>query len=156
MPDYSKSKIYKIWSPSHEDLGCYIGATTQSLHKRFYNHKKSMRDGNRICSCKEILCCDDVRIDLLEEYPCENKEQLSAKEGEWIRKENCVNIRVPGRTNKEWIEEHKASVVEYQAKYREENREKSREYHKEHYRRNRDRILERKREAYRNKRAIVL
>ena len=41
-------------------------------------------------------------IELLEEYPCKNKEQLRAKEGEYIRNLSTLNKRIEGRTTKEW------------------------------------------------------
>jgi len=143
MRDYSKGKIYKIWSPSHIDLGCYIGSTTQPLHKRFWCHKANQ---NR-CSSKIFFEYDDVRIDLLEEYPCENIEQLSAKEGEWILKGGCVNKRVAGRARGEYREANREKLNEEAKKYREANRERIIEYREA----NREKLNEKRREYYRRK-----
>jgi hypothetical protein len=55
---------------------------------------------------------NDVRIELIEEYPCDNKIQLNKKEGEHIRNNTCLNRCIPGRTKKE-----------REKKYRENNKE---------------------------------
>lgn len=107
MPDYKLSKIYAI--RSHQTDLIYIGSTTQSLAVRLAEHKRDIK--NRIgkrqpCSSKEILKYEDVYIELIEEYPCENKEQLNKKEGEHIRANNCVNKNMMGRPYTEWRKEY--------------------------------------------------
>jgi hypothetical protein len=81
------------------DIRMIVGSTIQPLHKRFYDHKSKyfsecntllytkMRDTNNI---------DDWYIELYENYPCTNKEQLNRKEGEVIRKIATVNKRIQG------------------------------------------------------------
>lgn len=99
MPDYKNSKIYKLWSPEGDDI--YIGSTTQSLSRRKAKHKTDR------CSSKILFeKYTDVRIELLEECPCDNREQLVKKEGEYVRNNNCVNKHIAGRTNKEWHKEY--------------------------------------------------
>ena len=96
MPDYKNGKIYKLWSPEGDDI--YIGSTTQDLSRRKAKHKHQ----NDVC--KSTILYEkytDVRIELLEECPCDNREQLVKKEGEYIRNNNCVNKCIAGRTNKE-------------------------------------------------------
>ena len=115
MPDYKNGKIYKLWSPEGDEI--YIGSTTQSLALRKSKHKI-----NRDTSSKMLFeKYTDVRIELLEEYPCDNKEQLNKKEGEYIRNNNCVNRRIAGRTNNE-----------YNKEYYEDNKEKILNRHKEY------------------------
>ena len=46
-------------------------------------------------------------IELIENYPCECKEELVAREGYWIRQIGTLNAAVAGRTSKEWREEHR-------------------------------------------------
>jgi hypothetical protein len=124
MPDYKNGKIYKIWSPQGDDI--YIGSTIQPLYARLYAHKEKMNT----CNSKILFeKYDDVRIELLECCPCDNKEQLNKKEGEYIRKLDCVNRRIAGRTIKEWHEdnkEHKKQTKEY----RKNNKEKIKEWKK--------------------------
>ena len=42
MPDYSKSKIYKITGLIYIGL-IYIGSTTQTLSERIRDHKKTIK-----------------------------------------------------------------------------------------------------------------
>jgi len=132
MPDYKNGKIYAV--RSHQTEQIYIGSTTQSLSTRFAEHK--CRSKTRNCSSKEILQYPDAYIELIEEYSCDNKEQLNKKEGEHIRSNNCVNKYIAGQTDKE---------------YRDINREKMIEYQKEYYKQNKILILEQKKEYYKRK-----
>jgi len=122
--NYKNGKIYAIRSNQTDDV--YIGSTCTPLHKRLYGHRsqyKRWKNGtnkNYMTSYK-ILEYDDSFIELLEEYPCENKIQLNKKEGEVIRNTpNCVNRFIAGRTKKEWEEDNKDKM----SKYREENKNK--------------------------------
>ena len=38
MPDYQKSKIYKIWDNNYTE--CYVGSTTLDLSVRMAEHRK--------------------------------------------------------------------------------------------------------------------
>jgi len=96
MPNYKNGKIYKVFSPQSEEI--YIGSTTIPLNQRFYVHKSS-----RSCRSKYLFeNYDDVKIALIEEYPCNNEKELTKKEGEHVKSNKCLNKNVPGRTAKEW------------------------------------------------------
>jgi len=132
MPDYTNAKIYKIWSPHGEEI--YIGSTTQRLYKRL-NHHKCARD----CSSKILFeNYDDVRIELIENFPCNNKEELNKKEGEYIRNNDCINKVIAGRTQKEYREDNKEKMKEYC----EDNKEKIKEQRKEYRENNKEKIRE--------------
>jgi len=122
--DYKNGKIYTLRSNQTDKF--YIGSTTQSLSKRFYEQKKHYKqylDGKKhYITSFDILQYEDAYIELLEEFPCENKIQLCKREGELIRCSNCVNKRIEDRTIKEWFEENKDKIKEYQKKYREQNK----------------------------------
>jgi predicted GIY-YIG superfamily endonuclease len=97
MPDYRNGKIYKIT----DGVGVYIGSTTVPLSQRFAQHKNSKRQyekGNRKrkCSSYEVLN-DDSTISLLEDFPCERKEQLLSRERYFIETMNCINKKNPIR-----------------------------------------------------------
>ena len=47
------------------------------------------------------LGVENFYIELIEQFPCENKEQLLAKEGEYIRKMATLNHQTQGRTIQE-------------------------------------------------------
>ena len=81
MPDFKNSKIYKLWC--HETDEIYIGSTTQILSQRLSGHKTPSNK----CNSKILFAkSNNVKIELLQSYPCENKDQLNKKEGEYIRK----------------------------------------------------------------------
>tara|TARA_R110000787_G_C13381866_1_gene441872 strand:+ start:449 stop:940 length:492 start_codon:yes stop_codon:yes gene_type:complete len=123
MPDYKNAKIYKLWSPEGDDI--YIGSTTKYLSTRKAQHKYKY-DKNTI-TCKSSILYEkynDVRIELLECFPCENKDELNKKENEYIRNNNCVNKRIEGRTTKEWYEDNKESHKLWKKNYYEENKQK--------------------------------
>jgi len=130
MPDYEQAKIYKLWSPQGQEI--YIGSTTQSLAVRKAKHK------HRLDCCSKILFekYDDVRIELIEEFPCKNKMELNRREGEIMRNNNCVNRCIAGRTkaeyDKEYYQDNKKKKKEYLKEYRENNKELIREKKKEY------------------------
>ena len=130
MPNYQLSKIYKIYSPSKNLV--YIGSTTQSLSQRLASHlrdKKNYDTDNtkHYTTSYLVLECEDYKIELLEEYACNNKQQLLKKEGEHIKNNECVNRCIAGRTRKEWHTD---------------NADKLKEKRKQHYLTNIDKVKE--------------
>ena len=115
---YSNGKIYKIISPSHPDL-VYYGSTVQLLCQRMGGHRRNFNK-DMGCKSKEILQYDDAQILLVQKFPCTSKEELIAKESEYIRNNQCVNKDIPGRTFKEYYEDNKEKIQNY----REKNKEK--------------------------------
>jgi hypothetical protein len=133
-----------MWSPEGDDI--YIGSSTQPLYKRFYGHKCK-----RNCSSKILFeKYNDIRIELLECCPCDNKEELNKKEGEYIRKLNCVNKCVAGRTQKEYYENNKEYYNEKNKEYKENNKEKINEKNKEYRENNKAKIIEYMKEYNKN------
>jgi hypothetical protein len=142
MPDYQKGKIYKLWSPQGNEI--YIGSTINPLAKRLGQHK-TVKD----CNSKYLFeNYNDVRIELIEEYPCNNKMELNRKEGEHIRNHLCLNKYIPGRTCKEYNEDNNERIKEREKKYREDNKEHRKEYNKEHYQKNKEKINEKRSEKF--------
>jgi len=136
MPDYKNGKIYKLWSPQGDEI--YIGSTTQSLARRKALHKARMN------CCSKLLFekYDDVRIELIEEFPCENKMELNKREGQHMRNNTCINKYIAGRTIKEYHEDNKEKIKQYL----EDNKEKIKEQMKEYHQNNKEKIKERKKE----------
>ena len=128
MPDYSKGKIYKLWSLDNLDM-VYIGSTCQPLHKRLYGHKKDWgrwkRTGEKYYSSYDMFeNCQGVKIELVIECPCDNKNQLLRTEGKYIREIDCINKLIPGRTKREHYQDHKQAIAQRTKQYRETNRDK--------------------------------
>ena len=93
MPDYQKAKIYKLWSPSKNLV--YYGSTTQSLSQRLGGHIRTY-NYNKIKNLSSFLVleCEDYKIELVEDYPCNNLRQLLIKEGEYQKNNVCINKNI--------------------------------------------------------------
>ena len=140
MVNYKNGKIYKLWSPEGDMI--YIGSTCRGLAHRKAQHKDKPNTTSKIL----FDTYTDIRIELIEEYPCDNKEQLNRKEGEYIRTLDCVNRCVAGRTEKEWREDNKEHLEEY----REENKEHHAEKNREYYQKNKGHVQEKHKEYREN------
>lgn len=140
MPDYSNSKLYKIWSPSHPGE-IYIGSTTQSLARRMVGHRTKYKQYlNGKCNYTtsfKIIEYGDAKIELIEKVECKDKEELTASEGYYIRTLNCVNKKIEGRTKKEWYQDNKEDIAQREKKYREANREIINRRREQYYKNNR-------------------
>lgn len=136
--DYSKSKIYKIWSPLGDDI--YIGSTTKEyLSQRMTTHradyKKYLNGGKFISSYLlfEKYGIDNCYIELIESKECNNSDELKKLEGGYIRNMKCINKNIPDGTHDEWINKNPLYMKEYYIK----NKNKQKEYYeknKEHIR----------------------
>ena len=63
----------------------YVGSTTQSLSKRWGNHKAMWKSGNHYPFHKLIEDINDWYIELYEECPCKNNDELTRREGQIMR-----------------------------------------------------------------------
>ena len=97
MIEYSKGKIYKIGCHATNEI--YIGSTIAPLYKRLCGHKK--QTPGHATQSKLLLEKGNCDIILIEDYPCERKEQLHARERYWVEDlENVINKLHPTRTTK--------------------------------------------------------
>ena len=85
MPDYIKGRIYKIYNDITDDI--YIGATTQLLCERMRGHREACKASKKHINNKLYKCFNEhgiqhFYIELLENFNCNSKEELTAKEGE--------------------------------------------------------------------------
>jgi hypothetical protein len=161
MIDYKNGKIYRLVCNTTGDQ--YIGSTTQSLSQRLGGHKtqyKRFLEGkttNQISSYS-ILSNNNFEIILLEEFACENKNELERRERHFIETVLCVNKYKPAQTKEElqkqkqtywqehkeelnkkmqtYYQEHKEEKQKYQQKYQQEHKEelnkKMQTYYQEH------------------------
>ena len=103
MSRYQNGKIYQITNDFNDQI--YIGSTCLPLAKRFFNHKKEeakVGDTNR----QLFLLAREhgwhrLRIILLEQYPCNSKDELRQREEHHrslfasVFPDLCLNIHVP-------------------------------------------------------------
>ena len=134
---YHNGKIYTIRSPHTDKI--YIGSTCQPLHKRFYKHKTKFNT-----SSKEIVILGDSYIELLEDFLCENKNQLHKREGELIREHIliCVNKKIEGRTKKEYRVDNNELITVNQKKWKDVNKKNISDWGKQYREQNKDKLAE--------------
>ena len=84
-------------------------------------------------------------IELIEEYPCQNSEQLLKREGEWMRKIGTLNENVAGRTKQDYNDENRENRNHKAKEYYQENKEQILQRQREHYKEHQERINERHR-----------
>jgi hypothetical protein len=77
----------------------YIGSTCKTLEQRLKEHEyqyKSFKAGKKVSnfSSFEILKNGDYYIDLIENYPCENKQKLETREGKYIKLYRNENLKI--------------------------------------------------------------
>ena len=116
-------------------------------------HRSSMtseRDGNMLIYQKmREIGKQRFYIELYEEYPCENIEQLRKREGEIIRElKPTLNKRIEDRTAKEYREDNKDKLQAWNKHYREERKEELKEYNKKYREENKEVLTEKKKEYY--------
>jgi hypothetical protein len=147
MVNYANGKIYKIESNIGDKI--YIGSTTKAqLSMRMSGHRadyKCWKAGKAgLVTAYHLFDeygIENCKIVLLEDCPCESKDQLSAREAHYIRTLECVNKTIPLRTRAEYRQDNRDDLAEKEKKYREAHRETIREKDKKYYDSHRDEIL---------------
>ena len=140
---YQDGKIYKILNSESDDI--YVGSTTQKLSKRMANHRAKVKSGRVLKLYEKMLEIGEEKfqIEFIEEYPCQNSEQLLKREGEWMREIGTLNENVAGRTKQEYADENRDIKTQKAKEYCQENKEQILRRQREHYEENKDRINER-------------
>lgn len=151
MPNYRNARLYTI--RSHHTDKIYIGSTCNKLPHRLHMHRgkyKAFKEGKfHYVSSFEIIQYPDHYIELLKYAPCNSKAELLQLEGNEIRAaDNCVNMRVAGRTKKEYYEENKEHMDEYYKQWREDNKEDLKKKKKIYYEENKEDLNEKHKQYY--------
>lgn len=155
MVNYQNGKIYKLWSDESNNF--YIGSTTTSLPQRLHQHLLSM-------NCKKIksktienmMNHTNIRIELIEHFPCNEKSELTAREGYFVRlhreEMQLINQNIPGRSrsesSKDYQENNKEYLAEKSKEYRESHKEEIREQRQQRYPEIRDEQNQRRRDNW--------
>jgi hypothetical protein len=157
MPNYQDGKIYKIVCNITDE--CYIGSTCEpTLARRLATHVSNYKKWKACKSNKttsfDIIDRGDYQIYLIDSYPCNSRDELTAREGEIIRQFKhdcgCTNIKIEGRTKKVYYQDNKELIKISEKVYREKNKEAIKERKKEYYEENKDKIQEYFKKYYEN------
>ena len=121
---FENSKVYKIVDNTTGLI--YVGSTTQELNVRLSKHKSDYKRylvGNyHFVTSFKVLENNDFDIHLIRSYEFDNNIDLLAKEGYYVKKLNCVNKNIAGRTGAEYYLENKVELVAKQKIYADKNR----------------------------------
>ena len=152
MPNYTKGKIYKIYNVVTDDI--YIGCTTQLLCERMRGHREACKDSknninNNLYKAFNKEGIHNFYIELVETFNCNTKEELTAKEGQYIRKLiPTLNTKIDKRTLKEIYDDNQNKSLEQLKTYYYNNIEKILEQQKPYIKCNKDNIKEYRKQYY--------
>ena len=140
MSKYSNGKIYKILNSIDNEV--YVGSTIEPLCKRMWKHRFSSKTRSHYMLYQHMskLGKEHFYIELIENYPCNNKEELEAKEGQWIRQIGTLNDKIAGRSKKQWGIDNHERRMEQAKQYRDAHKEERKEYDKKRYEQNKEEI----------------
>ena len=142
---YQQGKIYCIRNTINDMI--YIGSTCQKLSQRMTNHRSDMNkpthQNMKLYKAMNELGKENFYIQLVEDYPCENIEQLLKRETELMLEHKAdLNKNKNGRTvlerYKEYKQTHEEEIKESNKKYREANKETLKQKKREDYIKNRE------------------
>ena len=144
MVNYQLAKVYKIVCRITGEN--YVGSTCEpTLARRLVAHRsacKAYYEKNRgtYLASFQIILRGNYYIDLLENFPCNNNDELRKKEREYYDLIECINKVRPYL----FIEELKAERIIYDEIHKDVIREQQKQYIEEH----RERVNECKRLNY--------
>ena len=130
---YANGTIYKLVDIAYTK--CYVGSTCEKLSARMAKHRlkyKLYQEGRSPDKYTSFILFDEfgldnVKIELIESFPCDNRDSVRKREGEYIRSECCVNKHYPNRTKSEYWQMTKESTKERREKYRSDHKEQRKE-----------------------------
>jgi len=136
---YQNGKVYKIIDNGYNM--CYYGSTTNELSRRMAQHRAHYARfiigecaNLTVYKIFETYGVDNCKIELVENVPCASRNELQAREGYYIKSNDCVNRVVVGRTDAQYREDNKDKI----AKYYENNKARINERKKAHYEANKE------------------
>ena len=123
MVNYQNGKVYKLVCNTTGLV--YYGSTCEiTLARRLACHIADFKRG-RIFTSAQIIENGNYAIFLVENFPCNNKDELRMRERFYIENNECVNKCIPIRFEEE--------IPLLKAQYYEKNKERIDEYQKEYY-----------------------
>ena len=158
MPDYSKCVMYQIRCNDPSITGKYIGSTC-NFNKREVGHKYSCNtiNGPRYnfkvyTYIRDNGGWENWKMEIISQFPCNSKADKLVEEGRIIRElKPILNMRIPGRTKKNWRKDNPDKVKAFLKKYWVDNREKIKIYQQKYQVDNKEKINAQRRAAYAKK-----
>ena len=120
-------------------------------HKRQYKEWIKNRDMYFHYTIYDLFDEFDVegcKIELLESFPCKTRTELTQREGQHQRDNDCLNKNMAGRTPEMYREQNKEVLQQRNEHHYENNSEKIKSKAKDRYYDKREEILSQKKEYY--------
>ena len=134
--NFNNGKIYQLVNDIDDRV--YVGHSTTTLRQRFYSHKQAAKvhPERRVYKHMNLMGFEHFRIELIENWPCSNEEELIAREGHWIRQmdtyKNGLNSNLAGRSGKAYREDNKIAICLKTKAWKAANKTKVLEYRADH------------------------
>ena len=146
---YQRGKIYKLIS-NRTNLIYYGSTIEDKLTNRLSGHRRDYRRWQNskfaYVSSFEIVKFEDVKIILVESYPCNTRYELLAREQWYIDNNDCSNKR------KSYVGVDK---TEYRKQYYQENKDIIDEKHKNYYKENKNELYEKSKKYYQSNKETI-
>ena len=144
--NYAAGKIYKLVNDLNGEF--YVGSTTTNLAKRKAFHKKVQMPG--VKAVFDEIGWEELKIVLVEEWPCDNCDQLRQRERYWYdelrpsmnRRRPWVSELEVKESAKQWRETNAGKIKECAKRWRVANSDKIKERTKKYYETNAGKIKE--------------
>ena len=156
---YQRGKIYKLISNQTTDA--YYGSTIEPrLSNRLSDHrsdyKKWLNGHHYYVTSYEIIKFGDAQIVLVENFPCNSRDELRARENYFIENHACVNKckAFIGLSRQEYLKqyynEHKNEIAQQKKKYCQDNKNEISQKKKLYEEKNKSKIAQIHKQYYEN------
>ncbi len=154
---YQLGKIYKIVDNGYNK--CYYGSTIRELSSRMSghraDHKKYILKSVTAGKLFDEYGVENCKIELVELFPCDSRSELEAREGFYIKNNECVNKNVPGQPNTDYYQANRDNILEKMKIHYETNKDEISVKHKAYYDTNKHSILDQKKIYYEQNKATI-
>ena len=147
MPDYTKIIIYKLVNYDYPDL-VYVGSTTNFTKRKQHHKNRCLNEKGKKYNLKvykmirEYDGWENWSMIKICDYPCKNRREAELEEDRYMTElKASMNSHRASRTRKQYYEDNKKKIQEYEKEYRDNNKEKIKENKKEYYETNKSTIL---------------
>lgn len=129
--------IYKLTNADK----VYYGSTTRDKIESRISQHRSVHN-----TCISRIFNGVFEYEILEELEFSNIRELKIKEAEYIRNNDCINIRIDCRTMKEYYKDNKEKIYTLNKEWIKNNKESYKKIQKKYYdkkgiERNKDKII---------------
>ena len=146
---YQNGKIYRLTDNAYTKI--YYGSTCETLAQRMARHRSKyyvyLKGGCTKTTSFDLFDefgINNCKIELVELYPTNSKEELRQREGHYIENYTCINKYLAGRneTFKEYYQRNKPACQAQRREYKQLHKEEETTYHKKLYQEKKHVLLE--------------